>query len=177
MLVDRFGVSERRACRVVGQHRSTQRLTPRPRPEAEEKVRRRLREIARGQRLRSSWGVSGHDHSEAPHRDRRQRSCLTGLRPTGVLLRMSESSTENELDRMRSLYGAERSEECLALAGKLWDRYGEDADACLGECWRFAMIAATKLDRPDEAVVWRSRARSAFARTECRNGTAVGDAP
>jgi hypothetical protein len=39
--------SERRACRVAGQHRSTQRLTPRPRPEAEEKVRRRLREIAR----------------------------------------------------------------------------------------------------------------------------------
>ena len=26
MLRDRFGVSERRACRVVGQHRSTQRL-------------------------------------------------------------------------------------------------------------------------------------------------------
>ena len=28
MLRDRFGVSERRACTVVGQHRSTQRLTP-----------------------------------------------------------------------------------------------------------------------------------------------------
>ncbi len=28
VLVDRFGVSQRRACRVVGQHRSTQRLTP-----------------------------------------------------------------------------------------------------------------------------------------------------
>jgi putative transposase len=47
VLVDRFGVSQRRACRVAGQHRSTQRLKPRPRPEAEEKVRRRLREIAR----------------------------------------------------------------------------------------------------------------------------------
>ena len=47
MLVDRFGVSQRRACRVAGQHRSTQRLKPRPRPDAEEKVRRRLREIAR----------------------------------------------------------------------------------------------------------------------------------
>jgi hypothetical protein len=46
-LVDRFGVSQRRACRVAGQHRSTQRLTPRPRPEGEEKVRRRLWEIAR----------------------------------------------------------------------------------------------------------------------------------
>jgi hypothetical protein len=40
-------VSERRACRVVGQHRSTQRLAPRPRPAEEEKVRRRLRELAR----------------------------------------------------------------------------------------------------------------------------------
>jgi putative transposase len=47
VLVDRFGVSQRRACGVVGQHRSTQRLTPRPRPAEEDKVRRRLREIAR----------------------------------------------------------------------------------------------------------------------------------
>jgi Integrase core domain/HTH-like domain len=47
VLVDRFGVSQRRACRVVGQHRSTQRLAPRHRPAEEDKVRRRLREIAR----------------------------------------------------------------------------------------------------------------------------------
>jgi putative transposase len=47
VLVDRFGVSERRACCVVGQHRSTQRRPPRPRPTDEEKLRRRLREIAR----------------------------------------------------------------------------------------------------------------------------------
>ncbi len=33
-LQQRFGVSERRACKVTGQHRSTQRCTPRPpRPE------------------------------------------------------------------------------------------------------------------------------------------------
>jgi transposase InsO family protein len=53
VLVDRFGVSERCACRVVGQHRSTQRLAPRPRPAEEEKVRRRLREIARSH---PRWG-------------------------------------------------------------------------------------------------------------------------
>jgi transposase InsO family protein len=47
VLVDRFGVPQRRACRVVGQHRSTQRLTPRPQPVEEGKVRRRLRAIAR----------------------------------------------------------------------------------------------------------------------------------
>jgi hypothetical protein len=53
VLADRFRVSQRRACRVVGQHRSTQRLTPRHRPEAEEKVRRQLREIAR---KHPKWG-------------------------------------------------------------------------------------------------------------------------
>ncbi len=47
MLVERFGVSQRRACRLCGQHRSTQRLAPRPRPSEEDKIRRRLRQIAR----------------------------------------------------------------------------------------------------------------------------------
>ena len=48
MLQHRFGVSQRRACRVVGQHRSTQRLEPPPSPAAEfeQTVRSRLREIA-----------------------------------------------------------------------------------------------------------------------------------
>jgi len=53
VLADRFGVSERRACRVVGQHRSTQRLAPRPRPAEDDKVRRRLRQIARAH---PRWG-------------------------------------------------------------------------------------------------------------------------
>ena len=47
VLVERFGVSERRACRVVGQHRSTQRRAARPIPVADEKLRCRLREFAR----------------------------------------------------------------------------------------------------------------------------------
>ncbi len=46
-LQERFGVSERWACRVVGQHRSTQRKACRPRPVAEDKLRHRLRQIAR----------------------------------------------------------------------------------------------------------------------------------
>jgi putative transposase len=53
VLVGRFGVSQRRACRVVGQHRSTQRLAPRPRPAEEDKLRRWLREIAR---THPRWG-------------------------------------------------------------------------------------------------------------------------
>ncbi len=47
VLCERFGVSERRACRVTGQYRSTQRRPRRPRPAEEDKLRRRLRAIAR----------------------------------------------------------------------------------------------------------------------------------
>lgn len=52
-LCEHFGVSERRACRVVGQNRSTQRLACRPRPAEEDKLRRRLRAIARAH---PRWG-------------------------------------------------------------------------------------------------------------------------
>ena len=47
VLQERFGVSERRACRVVGQHRSTQRRPARPEPTEDETLRRRLRHFAR----------------------------------------------------------------------------------------------------------------------------------
>ncbi len=47
VLQQRFGVSQRRACRVVGQHRSTQRQPARPVPAEDEKLRRRLRVFAR----------------------------------------------------------------------------------------------------------------------------------
>lgn len=47
VLRERFGVSERRACRVVGQHRSTQRRPVRPEPVEDENLRRRLRHFAR----------------------------------------------------------------------------------------------------------------------------------
>jgi len=47
VLVERFGVSQRRASRVVGQHRSTQRRPPRPEPAADAKLRSRLRRFAR----------------------------------------------------------------------------------------------------------------------------------
>jgi putative transposase len=53
LLQDEFGVSQRRACRVVGQHRSTQRLPP-PGPDDEElQLRRWLRAFAR---RRPRWG-------------------------------------------------------------------------------------------------------------------------
>ncbi len=53
VLQEHFGVSERRACRVVGQHRSTQRKPCRPRPAEEDELRRRLRAIARAH---PRWG-------------------------------------------------------------------------------------------------------------------------
>jgi putative transposase len=46
-LRERLGVSERRACRVTGQHRSTQRKARAPRPIDDAKLRGRLRAIAR----------------------------------------------------------------------------------------------------------------------------------
>ncbi len=47
VLRDEFGVSERRACKVVGQHRSTQRLEPPPIPDEEVDLRAWLREFSR----------------------------------------------------------------------------------------------------------------------------------
>jgi len=50
-LVTVFGVSQRRACRVVGQHRSTQRLAPPVRSDAEQALRS-LRRLSRAATLR-----------------------------------------------------------------------------------------------------------------------------
>jgi putative transposase len=46
VLQQRFRVSQRRACRVIGQHRSAQRRPPRPVPDAEAVLRARLRHIS-----------------------------------------------------------------------------------------------------------------------------------
>lgn len=53
VLRERFGVSERRACALVGQHRSTQRTCSKPRSDSEQKLARRLRQIARE---KPRWG-------------------------------------------------------------------------------------------------------------------------
>jgi len=46
-LRERFGVSERRACRVAGQHRSTQRKPRQPVRDEDQRLASRLREIAK----------------------------------------------------------------------------------------------------------------------------------
>jgi hypothetical protein len=53
MLQQRFGVSERRACRLVGQHRSTQRLGPPVPSDDEVELRKFLRNFWR---RRPRWG-------------------------------------------------------------------------------------------------------------------------
>lgn len=53
MLRDQFGVSERRACRVVGLHRSTQRLGPPPISDEEAELRAWLRQFSTD---RPRWG-------------------------------------------------------------------------------------------------------------------------
>lgn len=53
MLRERFGVSERRACTVVGIHRSTQRLAPPPVTDEEAELRAFLRDFAK---RRPRWG-------------------------------------------------------------------------------------------------------------------------
>lgn len=59
MLQDRFGLSERRACRITGQHRSTQRHETPLAPE-DQALRKRLRELS-GERPR--WGYRrAHAH-------------------------------------------------------------------------------------------------------------------
>jgi putative transposase len=54
MMQERFGVSERRACRVVGQHRSTQRLVP-PQPAQDEVARREFLRAFSLERPRWGW--------------------------------------------------------------------------------------------------------------------------
>ena len=98
MLLARFGVSERRACRTVGIHRSTQRLAPPPVTAEEAELRawlrkfstdrprwgwRRAAKMARragwkvnNKRIRRLWRDEGPPGAatapqEAPHRDRR----------------------------------------------------------------------------------------------------------
>ena len=53
MLRERFGVSQRRACRVVGQHRSTQRLIAPPVSDDDHELRDWLRKFSK---VRPRWG-------------------------------------------------------------------------------------------------------------------------
>jgi transposase InsO family protein len=104
----RFGVSQRRACRLAGQHRATQRR-PRPvRPDAEVRLRARLREIARrhprwGWRL--AWRVlrrePGQPWTGANHKRIRRLWREEGLRRP-VRTRKRRRSTPERAERLRA---------------------------------------------------------------------------
>jgi putative transposase len=64
LLGDRFGVSERRACGVVGQHRSTQRLAEPVVSDEEQRLRAFLRDFAR-RRPRWGWRRAAKEAREA----------------------------------------------------------------------------------------------------------------
>ncbi len=71
MLCDRLELSERRACRIAGQHRSTQRHRPKA-PDDEQALRRRLREISA---KKPRWGyrrAHGHLLSEGYELNRKR---------------------------------------------------------------------------------------------------------
>ena len=73
-----FGVSERRACRVAGQHRSTQRKPACPPRPADERLAGRLQDIAREH---PRWVMGPDGPSEAPPRAR-PGGCAQRLRAT-----------------------------------------------------------------------------------------------
>jgi putative transposase len=96
-LQERFGVSERRACRVTGQHRSTQRKQPQPPRDEEQRLASRLREIAKEHPrwgwktaheilLRESWSINRkrtrriwrQEGLRRPVRARKRRRLATG---------------------------------------------------------------------------------------------------
>ena len=72
MAQNRFGVSERFACRAVGQHRSTQRLQPPAPPDDEAVIRARLRAFAT-ERPRWGWRRAGVDLRAHGHRVNNKR--------------------------------------------------------------------------------------------------------
>lgn len=92
---------------------------------------------------------------------------------------IGEGTSALVLEQMRSSYVAEEFNVALATASVAWDGRppGEPVDgddlAELGECWRFAMLAATRDDESPLRLVWRVRAMSAFVRSGYRNGAAM----
>jgi putative transposase len=83
MLVERLGLSERRACQITGQRRSTQRHQPRRGEERDDALRERLRRFSAEHPrwgYRKTWGIV-RDEGWAVNRKKIQRLCREeGLR-------------------------------------------------------------------------------------------------
>jgi putative transposase len=107
MLQDRLGLSERRACRITGQNRSTQRHCPLVAPD-EEALRRRLRKVSE---QRPRWGyrrAHGHLLTEglSVNRKRVQRIWREeGLRvPAKATKRRRLGDSTVPVDRLKAEY-------------------------------------------------------------------------
>ncbi len=72
MLCDRFGVSQRRGCAVVGQHRSTQRLCAPDMGDDEAELRRWLREFAK-RRPRWGWRRAWKERRRLGHSENKKK--------------------------------------------------------------------------------------------------------
>jgi transposase InsO family protein len=75
MLIERLGLSERRACQITGQHRSTQRHQPRRGEDRDDGLRERLRKLSAEHPrwgYRKAWGVV-REEGWAVNRKRIQR--------------------------------------------------------------------------------------------------------
>ena len=108
MLRDRFGVSERRACRVVGQHRSTQRLDPPPVTDDEAELRAFLRQLRQGP---STVGVASRRQGGPP--SRAARSTTSGSGVCGVT---KDSASRRSGARSASPVSARTSGRCARSA-------------------------------------------------------------
>jgi putative transposase len=72
VLEDEFGVSERHACKVVGQQRSTQRLPPPERTAQDDQIRAHLCDFAR-RRPRWGWRRAAKDLRRNGHQVNNKR--------------------------------------------------------------------------------------------------------
>ena len=108
MLVDRLSLSERRACEIAGQHRSTQRHEPIAAPD-DEALRRRLRRLAA---TRPRWGYRrAHGHLLAEGWSLNRKRCQRIWREEGLRVparrrkrRRLGVSTAEGADRLRATH-------------------------------------------------------------------------
>lgn len=180
----RFGVSERRACTLAGQHRSTQRLAARPRPAEEDKLRRRLRQLARDhprwgwktahtimrreefavnrKRVQRLWRDEGLRRPVTARRKRRRPDCgqeLYGASDPTTCGHWTSSSTRPPTRRRIKLLNVvdEHTREALAM------RVGHSCDADQVVATIEALVAQRgspgflRMDNGPELIAWALR--------------------
>jgi putative transposase len=107
MLEDRLGLSERRACRITGQHRSTQRHRPTRRRDRDDALRARLRSLSREHPrwgYRRAWASLRSEGWEANRKKIQRLWREEGLRvPAKRRKRQRLGTSTTEAARLRAL--------------------------------------------------------------------------